>query len=94
MRDRKLVLISVAGYNPDHDKFLTSLLDESYELFCVVGRDCELWEEIMDEIAVGDGTNSRYITTTSHVGESAEEVIEFAKNWTTETPSCVKIVNI
>lgn len=94
MEDRKLVLISKSGYRSKHDAFLVSLLDEGYELFCVVGKDCELWEEIMDEVAVGDGTNSRYITTTSHPDESVEAVISFAESWPTEYPSGVKVVSI
>jgi len=94
MEDRKLVLISKSGYSSNHDAFLVSLLDEGCELFCVIGKDCELWEDAMDEIAVGDGTNSRYITTTSHLGESVEAVISFAESWPTEPPSGVKVVSI
>lgn len=93
MEDRKLVLISKSGYSSKHDVFPVSLLDEGYELFCVVGKDCELWEEIMDEIAVGDGTNSRYITTTSHPDESVEAVISFAESWPTEHPSGIRVVS-
>ncbi len=94
MIDRRFVLISESGYSSQHDQFLATLLDEGYELFSVVGKDCELWEEIMDEIAVGNGSNVRYITTTSHVGETVEDVIEFAKNWSTEKSSGVKVVSI
>ena len=71
-----------------------SLLDHGYELFCAVGKDCELWEEVMDELAVGDGTNSRYITTTSHPDESLEDVVEFAKIFSTTDESGVEIVHI
>ncbi|MCC3860082.1 hypothetical protein LJF33_02550 [Emcibacteraceae bacterium Y4] len=71
-----------------------SLLDQEYELFCVVGKDCELWEDIMDEIAVGDGTNIRFITTTSHPDETIEEVIEFAKSFHTKKKSDLKIIYV
>lgn len=54
MEDKKFVLISNSGYSTDHDSLLSSLLDDGYELFCAVGKDCELWEEAMDEMAVGD----------------------------------------
>ncbi|TXR53848.1 hypothetical protein [Reinekea thalattae] len=90
----KVVLVSESGYDEKHDELLNSFLDQEYELFCVVGKDCELWEEIMDEIAVGDGTNSRYITTTSHPNETELEVVEFAESFTTKIKSAVKIVCI
>lgn len=92
--DRKFVLVSESGYSAEHDSMLERILDEGYELFCVVGKDCELWEEIMDEIAVGDGSEPRFITTTIHAGETEEEVIEFAHNWTTKVESGVKVVRI
>lgn len=94
MNDKKIVLISESGYNSEHDNFLNNLLDEGCELFCVVGKDCALWEDVMDEIAIGDGNNNRFITTTSHTDETEQEVIEFANNWTTKSPSGVKVVRI
>jgi flavodoxin len=94
MKNSKIVLISKSGYSKKHEELLVSYLDQGYELFCVVGKQCELWEEIMDELAVGDGTNSRYITTTSHPDETEEEVIEFAKNFSINKESGVVVVRI
>lgn len=94
MQSAKFVLISESGYNPKHDTLLESVLNDGFQYFCAVGKDCELWEEIMDELAVGDGTNIRYITTTSHPGESEGEVIEFAKSLEPGIESVVKIVRI
>ena len=94
MMNKKFVLISDTGYDSMHDALLESILDDGYELFCAVGKDCELWEEIMDEIAVGDGTNPRFITTTSHADETEEEAINFANSWSTEVQSGVKVVRI
>ena len=90
----KVVLISRNGYKKDHDTLLESFLDKGYELFCAVGKDCEMWEEVMDEIAVGNGENSRFITTTSHPDESEKEVIEFAKNFSTKKQAEVEVVRI
>ena len=94
MRMNKLVLISNSTYQPEHDALLKSFLDQKFELFCVVGEDCELREEAMDELAIGDGENSIYITTTSHPSESAEEVIEFAKVFNTKSGGEVRVVHI
>jgi hypothetical protein len=90
----KIVLISENGYNPEHDSLLMSFLDQKIQLFCAVGKDCELWEEIMDELAVGNGEQSRYITTTSHPNESVEDVIEFAKMFNSHSTNEVQVVRI
>ncbi|WP_428242020.1 hypothetical protein [Gynuella sp.] len=94
MKNRKLVLVSDTGYDQKHDDLLLSILDKGYELFCSVGVDCELWEAIMDELAVGDGNYPRYITTTSHSGETESDVIEFAKMFRTSVASGVDIVRV
>lgn len=94
MNNIKLILVSESGYNEQHDRFLQSILDEGYELFCAVGKDCELWEEIMDEIAVGNCTDACYITTTSHPNESVDEVIQFAKHCSTSRDSEIDFVHI
>ena len=94
MKNRKFVLVSDTGYHRKHDGLLRSLLDEGYELFCAVGEDCELWEEVMDDIAVGDGSAPRYITTTSHPGETENDVIDFAKMFCVPGSSGVDVVHI
>ena len=94
MKNTKVVLISESGYSKVHDELLVSFLNEGYELFCAVGEQCELWEEVMDEISVGNGSNSRYITTTSHPDETEKEVIEFANNFCTNIVSGVEVVRI
>jgi hypothetical protein len=48
----------------------------------------------MDEIAVGDGSDPRHITTTSHPGETENDVIEFAKMFTGSSGSGVHVVRI
>lgn len=93
-RMSKVVLISEHGYSSEHDALLLSFLDQKFELFCAVGKDCEIWEEIMDELAVGNGENSRFIVTTSHPEESAEEVIEFAKNFGDKSNGEVHVVRL
>lgn len=94
MKTLKFVLISESGYNKEHDKLLLNLLEQGYKLFCVVGKDCDVWEEIMDELAAVDELNPRYITTTSHPDESIEDVIEFAKRFSINQESDVDVVCI
>lgn len=94
MKNRKLVLISETGYQKKHDSLLFSFFDEGYELLCFVGVDCELWEDAMDEIAVGEGDDPRQITTTSHPDETEKDVIEFASMFSVSRSSEVDIVRI
>ncbi|MCE0557490.1 hypothetical protein [Motilimonas sp. E26] len=94
MQNYKFVLVSVSGYKKEHDKLLKSLLNQKNELFCVVGKDCEVWEEIMDELSVGDGSNPLPITTTSHPDESITDVIGFAQMFKIEKESGVEVVRI
>lgn len=94
MKNRKLVLISETGYDKKHDEFLASVLDQGYELFCIVGVQCELWEDMMDAIAARDRANPRHITMTSHPGEDEGEVIEFAEMFVLTVDSGVDIVRV
>lgn len=94
MKNFKFVLISESGYKKEHDKLLQSVLDQRYQLFCVVGKDCEIWEEIMDELSIGDGSNPHPITTTSHPDESVKDVLEFAHMFKIEKESGVEVVRI
>ena len=50
----------------------------------VVGKDCSLVEDLIDEIVVGDGTRDAFVLTSSHPGETVAEVIQFAHSLTDE----------
>ena len=91
----KVVLVSKSGYSAQHDHLLLSLIDRRIKLFCVVGRDCQLWEEVMDELVVGPtGEGDLDLTTTSHTDESVEEVIAFAESWNLDERSGVQVIEI
>lgn len=79
MKSKKVVLVSDVGYSKQPEDLLPALLDAGCELFCVVGVDCEFWEEAVHEVAVGGGINPRDIRTTRHPGETEDDVIEFAE---------------
>lgn len=82
---KKVVLFSNNGYSKEHDDLLNQLIDRKILLFCVLGKDCELWHDIMDEIFVGEGEERDFFQiTTSHENETLEEVIEFAEKYNFE----------
>ena len=78
MKHARVVLVSKNKYRPEIDELILSLFAQGYELFCVVGEDCELIEDIIDELAVGDASEPKDVITTSHPNQSLEEVVEFA----------------
>ncbi|CAH0526663.1 hypothetical protein [Vibrio hippocampi] len=76
---RKVVLVTNSSYSPDADDLLISLLGNGTKLICIVGIDSAIWEEVLDELAVGDGSHVYSVTTTSHPDELESEVIDFAE---------------
>ena len=67
-----------AGLGP----FVEDCLREGVKLIAVAGGDADVIEDAIDEIVVGDGSQEgRFIVTSSHAGESPEDVMEFASSW-------------
>ena len=84
-KDKCIVLVSNTGYRDEYVELLRGWLDEDIALFSVVGKDCEVWEEEMDNLCVKlDVTGEKpgaFCVTTSHPDETVEEVVKFASNW-------------
>lgn len=93
-RGNKVVLISKAGYSPDKNHILLNLIAEPMALFCAVGKDCQMWEEVMNDLCVGDGSNPVFIPTTSHPDEAIEEVIKFARVFSVDRDEGVRILEV
>ncbi len=92
---KKIVLVSKAGYDPSHDDLLRGLIARKIGLFCAVGVDCELWEDVMDELVVGPtGDYEWHVTTTSHPDETTAEVVEFAEMFYLDEPSDVEVIEV
>jgi len=65
------------------EEFVSACIRDKVALICVVGEQCQLLEDTIDEMVVGDGSDeTRFICTTSHPGKSLAEVIAFATAWT------------
>jgi len=60
----------------------------------VVGHDCQRAEEIIDELCVGDGTVDYSLLTSSHPGESLDEVTEFSDSLSNEFAGEAQIVKL
>ncbi|MCM5511644.1 hypothetical protein [Vibrio sp. SCSIO 43169] len=94
MGNKKVVLVAKSKYSPDSDDFLLKILTDGARLICIAGADCSTWEDAIDELAVGDGSQVFDVTTTSHPNESELEVMEFARSFPLVGNSVVQIVRI
>jgi len=75
--------------------FVEACIAENVSLIAVLGEGCEAVEDEIDWLIVGDGTDeSRFITTSSHPGETLDEVVEFATAWRTDAASPTRIVRL
>ena len=77
---QKVIIHSKSGANKALEALVEQFISDGVRFVAVAGKDCELIEDIIDEIVVGDGSdNMRFILTSSHPGESLEEVMQFAR---------------
>ena len=72
--------------------FVEECLGDGVRLVAIVGEGAEELEEEVDWLVVGDGSDeSRFVVTSSHPGESVEEVIEFASGWRCERDGLLEV---
>jgi hypothetical protein len=90
------IVLQLPLSNPDLlEPFVEACLRDEVVLIAIVGRNASRIDDIIDEIVVGDGSNpSRFITTSFHVGETVEEVLEFARCWDSERRQPVQLVKL
>lgn len=83
------------GYQPRVASLVAEFLRDGVTFIGVVGQDCEKIEDIIDELAVGDGTREPYsLLTSSHPGETPAEAIEFAEALTGEYAGVVQVIEV
>jgi hypothetical protein len=92
----KVVLVSGTGYSPERgNPVLAELVASKVSLVCAVGRDAPAWEEALDWLCADAlGETGHLIVTTSHPGETLEEVIAFATAFRTELPHVVEVLHV
>jgi hypothetical protein len=74
---------------------LTQFIEDGVRFVGVVGQDCRLVEDLIDELVVGDASDpSRFLLTSSHPGESLEEAIAFARQLSDDYPGQVQVVEL
>ncbi len=96
MHAGRIVLVSRSVYTPEiGDTVLRQFVEDKIELFCAVGVDAANWEDALDWLSIGpEGKGIHFITTTSHPGESVEEVVSFAESWQSDIAHEVEVVYV
>jgi hypothetical protein len=96
MHAGKIVLVSSSTYTPEiGETLLRQFVEDKIELFCAVGVDSANWEDALDWLCISpEGYSIHFIFTTSHPGESVEEVISFAENWPFDIHHEVEVVYV
>ncbi|MBJ7447474.1 MAG: hypothetical protein JHC81_08060 [Brevundimonas sp.] len=75
--------------------FVERCLARNVSLIAIQGDGCERIEDEIDSLIVGDGTDeSRFITTSSHPGETLEEAVEFATAWRMNADGATEVVRL
>ncbi len=76
-------------------EFVEQCVARKVSLIAVHGEGCERVEDEIDWLIVGDGTDdSRFITTSSHPGETLEEAVEFAAAWWVNADGPTEVVRL
>lgn len=75
--------------------FVEQCIARNVSLIAVHGEGCEWIEDDIDWLIVGDATDDgRFITTSSHPGETLEEVVEFATAWWVNADGPTEVVHL
>ena len=75
--------------------FVEQCLIDGVSLVAVFGQGGARIEEVIDWIAVGEGTDdSRFLCTTSHENEPFEDVLNMAETWELERGDPVQEVRL
>jgi hypothetical protein len=92
---RRVVLHTQVPYERGYDELLQRLIEREIALLCVVGVDCDAWEDAMDQACVGpDGEGSRFVLTSSHPDETLAEVVAFAKTMRLDDAGGVEVIEV
>jgi hypothetical protein len=89
----KVVLHSLQGYRPELDAIVVQWIQERVKYVGIVGVDVSRIEDIIDDLCVGDGSNSYYMVTVSHSpDETLQDAIFLAEQISVEQADGVSVV--
>ncbi len=89
---KKIVLRSRWGYHPGLDTLVADFRRDGVLFVGVVGKDCDLIEDIIDELCQDAPPGSQAMLTASHVDGTVEEAVSFAQALTGAYAGAVEVV--
>ena len=93
---KKIVLRSRWGYRPGLESLVADFKRDGVLFVGVVGKDCEIIEDIIDELCLDDddeGAGHGYaMLTSSHVDGTIEEAVSFAQSLGGKYSGVVEVV--
>ena len=85
-------------YSDEQRPLLINLLLDEPDLLCIVGVDCQNWEEAIDWLYIENMPlkSDTMLHTTSHPDETLEDVIAFAEQWCDlrKLPQDIKVTHV
>jgi hypothetical protein len=89
---KKVVLRSRWGYHPGLDSLVAAFRRDGVLFVGVVGKDCDLIEDIIDELCQDLPSAGPAMLTASHVDGTIEEALTFAQGLGGEYAGAVEVV--
>ena len=90
------IVLQLPLSNPDMlDDFVEACIRDGVVLIAIVGEGASKVDDMIDELVVGDASDSsRFITTSFHPDETLDEVMEFARMWERDLGQPVELVRL
>jgi hypothetical protein len=91
---KKVVLNCVSDDREGLDVLIGAFMRDGVTFVGVVGRDCGVVEDIIDELCVGDGSHPYEMLTSSHPNESLGDAVAFVQSLGQEFAGEVQVVEL
>ncbi|HKM55257.1 MAG TPA: hypothetical protein VJY33_17765 [Isosphaeraceae bacterium] len=91
---RKIVLHCPNGYEPRLADLVKGFVRDGVVFVGVVGKDCTLVEDVIDELVAGLCESDSGMLTSSYPNERITEVVEFARDLTDEYQGEVQVIEL
>ena len=92
---RRVILHTPVSEEALLQSFVEQCLADKVVLLAIFGPECERIEDVVDWLVIGDGSQEEhFLCTTSHPGETLEDVLAFAASWELEGGQSIEHVHL
>ena len=91
---KKIVLHCPNGFEPRLADLVKGFVRDGVVFVGVVGKDCTLVEDVIEELVAGIGERDDAMLTSSYPSECLDEVVEFARGLTDEYQGEVQVIEL